>query len=137
MKILEKSNLVGIAALLVHAAKIDEKYSKKEETLIKEFINSYVKEENSDEILKLSENLEKNSNQLLNFTNVIKKESPDIIFHFAAQPLVKKSYKDTISTWETNVIGTVNLLETLKTYNKKIIVIMITSDKSYKNKECI
>ncbi len=78
MKILEKSNLVGIAALLVHAAKIDEKYSKKEETLIKEFINSYVKEENSDEILKLSENLEKNSNQLLNFTNVIKKESNDL-----------------------------------------------------------
>ena len=78
MKILEKSNLVGIAALLVHAAKIDEKYSKKEETLIKEFINSYVKEENSDEILKLSEDLEKNSNQLLNFTNVIKKESNDL-----------------------------------------------------------
>tara|TARA_B100000963_G_scaffold330311_1_gene320331 strand:- start:1078 stop:1467 length:390 start_codon:yes stop_codon:yes gene_type:complete len=78
MKILEKSNLIGITALLVHAAKIDEKYSKKEEALIKEFINSYIKEENSDEILKLSEELEKNSNQLLNFTNVIKKESNDL-----------------------------------------------------------
>ncbi len=69
--------------------------------------------------------------------NVIYKENPDIIFHLAAQPLVKKSFEDTIETWETNVIGTVNLLEALKTYKKKIIVIIITSDKSYKNKEWV
>ena len=69
--------------------------------------------------------------------NVINKENPDIIFHLAAQSLVKKSFEDTIETWETNVIGTVNLLEALKTYKKKIIVVIITSDKSYKNKEWV
>ena len=49
----------------------------------------------------------------------IEKLQPDYIFHLAAQSLVKKSYKDTISTWETNVIGSVNLLETLKNYDQK------------------
>ena len=71
------------------------------------------------------------------FNNFFKKNKPDILFHLAAQPLVKKSYEDTIDTWETNVIGTVNLLESLKKYNKKILVIIITSDKSYKNKEWV
>jgi len=71
------------------------------------------------------------------FNNIMKKDKPDILFHLAAQPLVKKSYEDTIDTWETNVIGTVNLLESLKKYNKNILVIIITSDKSYKNKEWV
>ena len=61
MKILEKDNIVGVAALLVHAAKIDEQYTDNEKILIKEFIQSYVKENNKDEILKLAEELEKNS----------------------------------------------------------------------------
>ena len=78
MKILEKDNIVGVAALLVHAAKIDEQYTDNEKILIKEFIQSYVKESNKDEILKLAEELEKNSNQLLNFTNIIKKENNDL-----------------------------------------------------------
>ena len=78
MKILEKDNIVGVAALLVHAAKIDEQYTDNEKILIKEFIQSYVKENNKDEILKLAEELEKNSNQLLNFTNIIKKENNDL-----------------------------------------------------------
>lgn len=85
MKILEKSNIIGIAALLVHSAKIDEQYTKNEKTLVKEFIESYLKNDNSDEILKSAEELEKNSNQLLSFTNIIKKENDefksDIIRH--------------------------------------------------------
>ena len=56
--------------------------------------------------------------KILKINNVIKKDK-DILFHLAVQPLVKKSYEDTIDTWETNVIGTVNLLESLKKYNKK------------------
>ncbi len=67
--------------------------------------------------------------------NVINKNKPDYIFHLAAQSLVKKSYSNTIDTWQSNLIGTVNLLESLKTYKKKITVIIITSDKSYKNLE--
>jgi CDP-glucose 4,6-dehydratase len=67
----------------------------------------------------------------------INKFKPDYIFHFAAQALVKKSYKYPVQTFCTNAIGTLNLLETLRTtkIKKKIITIIITSDKSYKNIE--
>ena len=78
MNTLDKENIIGISALLVHAAKIDEQYSDHEKKLIKEFIMSYLKKENIDEILVKAEELEKNSNQLLNFTNIIKKENNDI-----------------------------------------------------------
>tara|TARA_E500000178_G_C16837160_1_gene668839 strand:- start:245 stop:631 length:387 start_codon:yes stop_codon:yes gene_type:complete len=78
MKTLDKKNIIGVAALLVHAAKIDEIYSEKEKILIKDFISSYLNEGNFDEILKSAEELEKNSNQLLNFTNIIKKENNEI-----------------------------------------------------------
>ena len=78
MKTLDKKNIIGVAALLVHAAKIDEIYSEKEKILIKDFISSYLNEGNFDEILKSAEELENNSNQLLNFTNIIKKENNEI-----------------------------------------------------------
>tara|TARA_X000001036_G_scaffold206325_1_gene193899 strand:+ start:2491 stop:2880 length:390 start_codon:yes stop_codon:yes gene_type:complete len=85
MKILDQESITGIAALLVHAAKIDEQYSDHEKLLIKEFIKSYLKNANNDEILKKAEKIEQNSNQLLNFTNIIKKNSievkSDIIEH--------------------------------------------------------
>ena len=77
MKNIDKKDIIGIAALLVHAAKIDEQYSDHEKKLIKEFINSYLKDSN-DEILKKAEEIEKNSNQLLNFTNLIKKNTIEI-----------------------------------------------------------
>jgi len=66
---------------------------------------------------------------------VIIKHKPDFIFHLAAQALVKKSYKETTETWNTNTIGTINLLESLRGFNKKCHVILVTSDKSYKNLE--
>ena len=75
---IDKKSLTGIAALLVHAAKIDELYSENEKNLIKDFINSYSSNENSDEILKEAEEIENNSNQLLNFTNIIKQNSLDV-----------------------------------------------------------
>ncbi len=85
MKILDQESITGIAALLVHAAKIDEQYSGQEKLLIKEFIKSYLKDVNNDEILEKAEKIEQNSNQLLNFTNIIKKNSievkSDIIEH--------------------------------------------------------
>ena len=69
--------------------------------------------------------------------NLIKKNKPDFIFHLAAQSLVKKSYSKPMETFETNAIGTLNLLESLKNYNinKICSVVIITSDKSYKNLE--
>ena len=85
MNKLEKESIVGISALLVHAANIDEIYSDHEKDLVKSFIKSYLKDENPDEILQKAENLENDSNQLLNYTNIIKKNSfevkKDIIEH--------------------------------------------------------
>jgi CDP-glucose 4,6-dehydratase len=60
---------------------------------------------------------------------------PDIVFHLAAQAIVSTSYKDPASTFETNVMGTVNVLNALKTYNKNCVAIFITSDKCYDNVE--
>ena len=78
MNKLDKESVIGISALLVHAASIDEIYSEHEKDLIKNFIKSYLKNENENEILKKAEKIEKNSNQLLNYTNIIKENSNDI-----------------------------------------------------------
>ena len=78
MKTLNQKDIIGITALLVHAAKIDEQYSDHEKILIKEFIKSYLKNDDNDEILKKAEEIECNSNQLLNFTNLIKKNTTEV-----------------------------------------------------------
>ena len=78
MKNLDKDSVIGVAALLVHAAKIDEMYSEHEKNLIKNFIKSYLDHENVNEILQKAEEMESNSNQLLNFTNIIKQNSTDV-----------------------------------------------------------
>ena len=62
---------------------------------------------------------------------------PDIVIHLAAQPLVRESYTNPVLTWETNVIGSLNLLEGLRVLSHKCAVVMITTDKVYKNKEWI
>ena len=72
---------------------------------------------------------------LIKFKKVIQKSKPDFIFHLAAQSLVKRSYNQPIETFNTNSIGTLNLLESLKNLTKKCTVVIITSDKSYKNLE--
>lgn len=60
---------------------------------------------------------------------------PDIIFHMAAQPLVRESYSDPETTYQTNVMGTLNLLEILRDLNETKVFINITTDKCYENKE--
>lgn len=60
---------------------------------------------------------------------------PEIVFHMAAQPLVRASYDDPISTYETNVMGTVRLLDALRGADSARVVVNITSDKSYENNE--
>lgn len=62
--------------------------------------------------------------------------NPDIVFHLAAQPLVRLSYENPIETYETNVMGTLKVLEACRTNDVKAIV-NITSDKAYENKEWI
>ena len=63
------------------------------------------------------------------------KSQPDFVFHLAAQPLVRQSYKNPIETWNTNVIGTLNVLEALREIKKLCIAVFITSDKCYRNYE--
>ena len=65
------------------------------------------------------------------------KFQPEIVFHFAAQPLVLESYETPLNTWQTNLIGTLNLLESLKNCKFRCSILIITTDKVYKNKEWI
>mgnify|MGYP006106889667 CR=1 FL=1 len=65
--------------------------------------------------------------------NLIREIKPQIIFHLAAQPLVLKSYKKPIDTWSTNLFGTNNLLEICRNVNFLKSIIIITSDKCYKD----
>lgn len=67
---------------------------------------------------------------------VFNKYKPEIVFHLAAQPLVRLSYENPVETYETNVMGTLKVLESCRKYNVKAIV-NITSDKAYENKEWI
>ena len=62
---------------------------------------------------------------------------PDFIFHLAAQALVRPAYNDPLETITTNTIGMANILEALKTLEKKVIAVMITSDKAYDNVEWV
>jgi len=58
---------------------------------------------------------------------------PDVIFHLAAQPLVRHSYDHPAETFETNIMGTVNVLEAVRHLDHPVTVIMVTSDKCYQN----
>jgi CDP-glucose 4,6-dehydratase len=63
------------------------------------------------------------------------KHKPEIIFHMAAQSLVRYSYENPIETYSTNVMGTVNLLEAARIVGCSKVIVNITSDKCYENKE--
>jgi CDP-glucose 4,6-dehydratase len=86
-------------------------------------------------------NIKKNiKNEVCDITNlkklkkIFKQFQPDYVFHLAAQAIVSKSFKDPISTFNSNTIGTLNVLESLRAV-KKCKAVIITSDKSYKNLE--
>lgn len=66
---------------------------------------------------------------------IITFEKPDFLFHLAAQPIVSTSYKEPIETISSNVMGTVNILESLKISNHNCTAVIITSDKAYDNVE--
>jgi CDP-glucose 4,6-dehydratase len=68
---------------------------------------------------------------------IIQRINPDIIFHLAAQPLVRLSYEQPITTIATNVIGTANILESARRLPNLKAVIVVTSDKCYDNKEWV
>lgn len=68
---------------------------------------------------------------------VIESFKPDIVFHMAAQSLVRESYQSPVKTFETNVMGTVNLFEACRETDSLKAIVNITSDKCYENREWI
>ena len=104
MSKLDKKSVLGISALLVHAANIDEIYTEQEKKLIKNFINTYLENEDANEILKKAEEIENNSNQLLNYTNIIKQNSIDI-----KKDIIEHLWKviisdNTVDQYESNLV---------------------------------
>ena len=89
------------------------------------------------EIAKVSEGMTSITGNIEDFTaiqKVLKENKPEIVIHMAAQSLVRKSYEEPINTFATNVMGTVNLLQAVKTTGSTRVLINITSDKCYENK---
>ncbi|WP_300369646.1 CDP-glucose 4,6-dehydratase [Brachyspira sp.] len=74
---------------------------------------------------------------LENIKIIVKEINPDIVFHLAAQPLVIDSYNRPVYTFESNVIGTINLMESMRELNNLQCAVMITTDKVYDNKEWV
>ncbi len=92
------------------------------------------------ELLEMDKFLKSEFTDIKNFNkikNIVGDISPDYIFHLAAQPIVKISYIDPIETWNTNLLGTINILESLKSLKSKCSAVFITSDKCYKNNEWV
>jgi len=89
------------------------------------------------EALKLKEKIKNYFWDIRDFKNIskiIKREKPEIIFHLAAQPLVRESYNNPLYTFETNIIGTANVLESIRDLKSVKAVIIVTTDKVYENK---
>jgi CDP-glucose 4,6-dehydratase len=71
------------------------------------------------------------------FRDTLERERPEVVFHLAAQPLVRQSYRDPIETYSTNVMGTVNVLEAARQSPGVRAVVVITTDKCYENREWV
>lgn len=68
---------------------------------------------------------------------VVADVQPEIVFHLAAQPLVRRSYREPVDTWATNVMGTANLLESCRYTGSVRGILVVTSDKCYENHEWV
>ena len=81
------------------------------------------------------DHIEGDIRDLANLKNVFNQYKPDIVFHMAAQPLVRESYAQPVETYETNVMGTVNVFEAARKCPSVRVIINVTSDKCYQNNE--
>jgi CDP-glucose 4,6-dehydratase len=68
-------------------------------------------------------------------SSVFAQSQPEIVFHLAAQPLVRRSYRDPLETWSTNVMGTVHVLEACRRTESVRAIVVVTTDKVYANQE--
>ena len=74
---------------------------------------------------------------LKNLMRCLAEFEPEIIFHLAAQSLVRESYKNPVETYSTNVMGTVNILEAARSVQSVVAIVNVTTDKCYENKEML
>ena len=74
---------------------------------------------------------------LQKLTDAIGQARPDFLFHLAAQSLVRVSYDEPVETISTNVMGTVNVLEALRTLRRPCVAVVVTTDKCYQNREWV
>lgn len=81
------------------------------------------------------DHVEADVRDLEKLTGTLQAAQPDFVFHLAAQPLVRRAYQQPHQTYETNLMGTVNLLEALRSLGKPCAAVMITTDKVYENRE--
>jgi CDP-glucose 4,6-dehydratase len=91
-------------------------------------------------LIRLHELISHREADIRNFTSVqdiLAAASPEIVFHLAAQPLVRESYEDPKWTFDTNIGGTVNLLEAIRLSSSVRAVVVVTSDKCYENREWV
>ena len=72
---------------------------------------------------------------LESFKHVVEEAQPEVVLHLAAQPLVRRSYRDPLGTWATNLQGSLHILESLKYLACHCAVVMVTTDKVYENRE--
>jgi CDP-glucose 4,6-dehydratase len=70
-------------------------------------------------------------------TSLVQRYKPDMVFHLAAQSLVRRSYREPHLTWETNVLGTIHVLEALRNLDSPCAAVFITTDKVYENREWV
>ena len=80
-------------------------------------------------------NVEADIRNLEQLRKSLAENQPEIVFHLAAQSLVRTSYEDPLLTYETNVMGTANLLESIRSLKLPCSVVNVTTDKCYENKE--
>jgi CDP-glucose 4,6-dehydratase len=90
------------------------------------------------DILKLPQDMESHIGDIRDLEEVkrvMKAADPDIVIHMAAQPIVRTGYADPVGTYETNVMGTVNLFEACRGAGRVRSIVNVTTDKVYENKE--
>jgi CDP-glucose 4,6-dehydratase len=68
-------------------------------------------------------------------SRVLAAAKPDFLFHMAAQPLVRRSYREPVETWDTNVLGTIHVMEALRRLEKPCAAVCVTTDKCYENND--
>lgn len=92
------------------------------------------------ELAKLDEELDSRVGDVRNLDfvqRVVSEVNPEVVFHLAAQPLVRRSYREPLETFSTNVMGTASLLEACRHVDSVRSIVVVTSDKCYENREWV